>query len=316
MKGRILVTGAAGFLGTHLSRALAEAGYAGRLVGLDARRSPLFERIGPPMTFLTGDVRSPALVASAMRDVDLVFHLAAIADPRACGREPGLARAVNVGGTANVVDAAAGRRLVFLSSATVYANDGGGTALAEDAPLADPPAGVYAETKVAGERLCREADEGGRLEAVIVRNFNTYGDGQADTYLVPELIEQGLRAGRVQVMCCRPVRDFTYVTDAVAALVKLGTSAGIRGTFNLGSGDGHSAGAVACEIARQLAVPSSCTHAPSSATASLVACNAKLQAAVGWRPTVSLPDGVARTIAWHARAASASSVLDRDGNAA
>jgi dTDP-glucose 4,6-dehydratase len=316
VKGRILVTGAAGFLGSHLCRALVEDGHA-RLVGLDTRRSPLLDRLGPRMTFLTGDVRSAALVEAALRDVDLVFHLAAIADPRACARGPELARAVNVGGTAAVVHAAAGRRLVFLSSATVYANSGSAVALAEDAPLGGT--GVYAETKHAGEFLCREAAERGRLEAVIVRNFNTYGDGQADTYLVPDLVGQGLRERRVHVMSCRPVRDFTYVADAVAALVALGVSGVPGGVFNLGSGDGHSAGDIACEIARQLGVPSSCGHAPSSGNACLVAHNAKLQAAVGWRPAVTLPEGIARTIAWQkggARAASSSSVLDRDGDAA
>lgn len=312
----ILVTGAAGFLGGHLCRALVEGGHAGRVVGLDARRSPPFDRIGPGMTFSTGDVRSAAVVEAALRDVDLIFHLAAIADPRACAQDAELARAVNVGGTAAVVRAAAGRRLVFLSSATVYAG-GDVPALAEDAPLGGT--GVYAETKLAGEQLCREAAERGRLEAVIVRNFNTYGAGQADTYLVPELVAQGLRCGRVQVMSCRSVRDFTYVDDAVAALVALGVAGVPGGVFNLGSGDGHSAGDVACEIARQLDVPSSCGHAPSSGSARLVACNAKLRAAVGWRPAVTLPEGIARTIAWHrhaAREAPRSPALDGDGDAA
>jgi nucleoside-diphosphate-sugar epimerase len=312
----ILVTGAAGFLGSHLCRALAESGHAARVVGLDARRSCLFDRIGPRVTLAIGDVRSPAVVEAALRDVDLVFHLAAIADPRACAHDAELARAVNVGATAVVVRAAAGRRLVFLSSATVYAG-GDLAALAEDAPLGGP--GVYAETKLAGERLCREAAERGMLEAVIVRNFNTYGAGQTDAYLVPELVGRGLREQRVQVMSCRSVRDFTYVDDAVAALVALGVSGVPGGVFNLGSGEGQSVGDVACEIARQLDVPSSCRHAPSSGSARLVACNAKLRAAVGWRPAVTLSEGVARTIAWHrqaAREAPWSPALDGDADTA
>jgi UDP-glucose 4-epimerase len=106
------------------------------------------------------------------------------------------------------------------------------------------------------------------------------------------------------------VRDFTYVDDAVAALVALGLSTGAVGEFNLGTGDGRSAGDIACEIAGQLGVPASCAHAMPSGARRLVACAAKLGAAVGWRPTVGLSDGIARTIAWHRRMASRHAVGD------
>ena len=320
MRDRILVTGAAGFLGRHLCRALGEAGHAARLVGLDRVercRAARLERSVPRMKLLTGDIRSTAVVERAMRGVDLVFHLAAIADPRACADDPAAARSVNVGGTATVLRAAAARRLIFLSSATVYATPRSGAPLGEDAPLGG--AGVYAETKLAGEQLCREAAERGAVATLVVRNFNTYGGGQAETYLIPQLIAEGLREGRVTVTSCRPVRDFTYVDDAVRALVALALPGVRGGVFNLGTGEGYSAGEIACEVARQLDVPASCRHLPSKGSARLVAHNAKLQGAVGWTPAIGLPEGIARTIAWHRESTNTARwplALDGDGNAA
>jgi nucleoside-diphosphate-sugar epimerase len=305
---RILVTGAAGFLGSHLCARLHADGCGERLVALDAGAGDGAARLAalaPAATIVSGDVADAATVARCMAGVDVVFHLAAIADPRVCEHDPARAQAVNVEGTRTVVGAAAGTRIVFLSSAVTYL-PAGRVARDETAPVG--AAGVYAATKLAGERLCLDAMAAGRLEAVVVRNFNTYGGGQADVFLVPQLVRQALREGRVQVASCAPVRDFTYVDDAVAALIALGLGPVAGGIYNLGSGHGTAVGDVALALGRLLDVPVSCAHAAVGGNPHLVAAPAKLRAATGWAPAIDVEAGLARTIAWfRARAADASS---------
>jgi nucleoside-diphosphate-sugar epimerase len=285
---RVLVTGAGGFLGGHLCRRLAAADRPIEVVALDrfVAPAPLIAGIDD-VTRIAGDVRSAADLARALRGVDVVFHLAAISDPRACEADPALAWSINVDGTAAVAGAARGRRLVFLSSAAVYAAQGTAP-LAEDAPLG--PAGVYGETKLAAERLCRDA--------IVVRNFNTYGGGQADAFLVPQMMRAAIAEGAVTIATCAPVRDFTYVDDVARALVALGEHDVDPGVYNLGSGVGVAVGEAALAVGALVGVPVRCRHAPVAGRAHLVACADKLGRSIGWRPEVDLHDGLARTATW------------------
>jgi nucleoside-diphosphate-sugar epimerase len=286
---RILVTGAGGFLGGHLCRRLATHGWAGNVVALDRFPTPGGIR---GVERVVGDVRHPADLARCLRGVDVVFHLAAIADPRACEADPALAWSVNVDGTAAVARAAAGRRLVFLSSAAVYAANGAAP-LAEDAPVG--PTGVYAATKLAAERLCGSA--------IVVRNFNTYGGGQGSAYVVAQMMRQAFAERVVTVASCAPVRDFTYVDDVVRALVALGEGDVAPGVYNLGSGEGVAVGDAALAVGALTDATVQCRHAPVTGRPHLVACAEKLHRTVGWRPDVGLHDGLARTAAWFRAAA-------------
>jgi nucleoside-diphosphate-sugar epimerase len=170
----------------------------------------------------------------------------------------------------------------------------------EDAPVGE--SSVYGATKLAAERLCLDAARAGRVAAIVVRNFNTYGGGQGPTFLVPQLIGRGLHEGRVEVASCRPIRDFTYVDDVVTALIALG----LRGTsgeiFNLGSARATSVGDVALILGRLLGVPVSCAHQTLAANPSVVAANAKLARAIGWQPRVALEEGLAKTLSLVGRA--------------
>ncbi len=298
---RILVTGAGGFLGGNLCRRLVGHGFAGEVVAFDrfAADAPLLAGLAG-LERVAGDVRHDADLARCLRGVDVVFHLAAISNPRACEADPTLARAVNVDGTAAVVRAAAGRRLVLLSSAAVYAVNGSAP-LAEDAPLG--PIGVYGETKLAAERLCRAASAEGHVRAVVVRNFNTYGGGQGDEFLVPQIVRQALVEGIICITSCAPVRDFTYVDDTVRALAALGEDDVEPGVFNLGSGEGLAVGDAALAAGALFGTPVCCLHAPVAGSGRLVACTEKLGRATGWRPAVPIVEGLARTAAWFRREA-------------
>ncbi|MCI4371530.1 MAG: GDP-mannose 4,6-dehydratase [Thermoplasmata archaeon] len=262
----------------------------------------------PAIEVSTNDGRYQGVVATisdaeAMRRhlaaADIVIHLAAIADPRACGENPERAWAVNVDGTRNVLEATPdGARFIFLSSAAVYGLPQY-LPIDEGHPLigADP----YARTKKAAEGLC--AQHASRLHLTVVRNFNTYGPGQGPSFLIPQIVRQAIRDARIEVRSRVPVRDFTYVDDTLEALTRLtlldGSSPSI---INLGTGEGHSVGEIVDMVARDLgALPTTCLEKPVMGSPRLIADTRRANALLDWRPSVGLEDGIRRTLAWYRR---------------
>jgi nucleoside-diphosphate-sugar epimerase len=170
---RILVTGASGFLASHLIRALQERGHAVRALVLPSSDTTPLEQAS--VDIHSGDVRLPETLAGAMREVDAVFHLAAAIGVRRPLRDY---QAVNVTGTENVCRAAqqAGvKRLVHVSSTSVY-KQGLGVPVDETAPLAPPP-DPYAVTKAAGDSLVQRLIAEEQLPASIVRTTTIFGPG-------------------------------------------------------------------------------------------------------------------------------------------
>jgi nucleoside-diphosphate-sugar epimerase len=161
-----LVTGANGFIGSNLVRLLLEKSWSVRSLVL--RGTPLDVLEGLSTQILFGDILEPSTLETAARGVDVVFHLAALA--RDWG-PPGPFLKVNVGGTRNVVEAAAAggaRRIVLVSSLAVHEYRGHRGA-GEDAPLDCPADFHYGQSKIASEAILREAHEKGRVEGVVVR---------------------------------------------------------------------------------------------------------------------------------------------------
>ena len=295
---RILVTGAAGFLGRHLCRCLVADGLGGRIVALDdfsAGDGHALAGLAADLDVVSGDIREPSGWRARVGDVDLVFHLAALSSPRGCEESATLARSINVHGTARLLEAVGRARVVLLSTATVYRPRG-------DEPLDETASAsataVYPATKLAAERLCAEAAEAGTIDAVIVRNFNSYGPGQTGHFLVPQLVRQALEQSSIRILACRSVRDFAYVGDTVDAIAALALSRQ-SGIFNLGSGHATAVGDVALAVGDILGASVSCTHLPPSGARCLVASPAKLMRAVGWQPGVDLRQGLVRTAEWY-----------------
>jgi nucleoside-diphosphate-sugar epimerase len=234
-----LVTGAAGFIGSHLVEALLDRGYRVRaLDDLSTGRRDNLDGVSErdAFRFVEGDVRDEATVERVANGVDRVFHLAARTSVPASVETPAETTSVNCTGTATVFAAAREHdaRVVFASSAAVYGSDVP-VPTPEDASLS--PESPYALSKRYGERLAGAAD----VDAVSVRFFNVFGPRQdADgpyAAVIPAFVER-MRAGQRPVIYGdgEQTRDFVFVGDVVDATVRAAEHGTPGGVYNVGSG--------------------------------------------------------------------------------
>jgi nucleoside-diphosphate-sugar epimerase len=307
----ILVTGGAGFIGSHLVHWLLEQGHHIRV--LDNLSSGRRDMLGPALNsieFIEGDIRDMAAVQSAMTDIELVFHLAALVSVVESIEYPLRAQDVNATGTLHILEHArrAGvRRVVQASSCAIYGNT-------ERLPVgeAEPPDPLspYAVTKLAAERLGTMYAHLYSTETVALRFFNVYGPRQDPTSpyaaVVPRFIA-ALAEGRQPTIYGdgQQTRDFIFVGDIVRALWTAATAPDIAGgVFNAGSGQEWSILQLAHIIGNALGVEVQPTFAParegevrhSRADVSLFAGRADFHAAT------TLEDGLKTTVAaWQQR---------------
>lgn len=236
---RFLVTGGAGFVGSHIAEALLEAGHSVRI--LDNLHTGSLKRLSAIMNgveFVKADIRDADALDAAMRGCDGVFHEAALV---AVQESYGMAqeyRDVNVDGTANVLNLAAehGARAVYASSSSVYGN-AQYVPIREDAPKA--PENPYGATKADAETVALQYMTGDGAGVIGLRYFNVYGRGQTGSYA--GVITQFMRRLEVGMP---PVingdgsqsRDFVHVSDVAAANLAAMTSSTRDGFFNVGTG--------------------------------------------------------------------------------
>lgn len=309
---RVLVTGADGFIGSHLvERLVAE--------GADVRAFCIYNSRGSwgwldeadpsiraSLDVRLGDIRDARFVEAATAGVEVVFHLAALIAIPYSYVAPASFIETNVTGTANVLEAArrAGTlRVIQTSTSEVY-----GTPdvlpITEDHPLrAQSP---YAATKVAADQLSLAFARSFDLPVVVLRPFNTYGPRQSARAVLPTMLRQML-AGETEIRLGRldPRRDLTYVSDTVDGFVRAAVSHGIDGqTIQLGTGRSESIAelfAIACRLlgvdARPIEDPAR-LRPDASEVLVLQSDPTRARELLGWEATTSLEDGMARTIEW------------------
>lgn len=306
---RVLVTGAAGFVGSHLVEHLAGLGCRVRALvryASSGARGWLDELpAGIGLEVAVGDVRDHDSVMAAMRDCDVVFHLAALIGIPYSYRTPLAYVRTNVEGTLNLLEAARTlgvARVVVASTSEVY-----GTAqrvpIDESHPL--HPQSPYAASKVGADQLALSFHRSFGLPVALARPFNVYGPRQSDRALVPTIVSQLLAGGPVRLGNLAPSRDYTFVDDTVRGLVAIARSDALLGeTANIASGDEITVGALAERVARIAGRPLSIEEddarrrPPSSEVDRLRGDATRLTALTGWRAQVGLDDGLARTIDW------------------
>ena len=270
----VLVTGGAGFLGSHLVDRLLADGASVRVLdnlstgSLDNLRAAARWRsdeaasapsAGTRLEVILGDIRDRELVRRAMRRVEGVFHLAALPPSGASFADPAEFHTVNVQGTLNVLEAALAEgagRVVFASCASVYGSSSLGPVM-EDGPV--QPASLFAASKLAGEMYCRVFYTKHGLETVALRYFTVYGPRQTrvdGSPTVPALIDALRRRRPVMDADAAAALDYTYVDDAVDATVAAATAAAAAGqTINVGSGQTASVREVQSILSRLLGLP-------------------------------------------------------------
>jgi len=243
MNRTILVTGGAGFVGSHIVEALVERGERVRVLdNFSTGHSDNLARVRGKIELVEGDVTDPAVVARVMRDVDRVSHQAALASVPLSLERPLEVHAACATGTLVVLEAArrAGvRRLIYAGSSSCYGNQSV-AACRESDPVS--PLSPYAAAKLAGEMYCQAFYRSFGLETVVLRYFNVYGPRQdpASPYaaVIPIFISR-LTSGQRPVIYGdgRQSRDFVYVADVVEANLRALDTDGIGGmTFNVASG--------------------------------------------------------------------------------
>jgi dTDP-glucose 4,6-dehydratase len=306
---RVLVTGAGGFIGSHLVEALVRQGASVRAFVRYTSRSDagLLARCAPEvlseLDVFRGDLVNPDAVDAATDGQDTVLHLGALIPIPYSYRHPREFVAANVEGTLNVLQSARGHdveRLVHTSTSEVY-----GTArtvpIDEEHPL--HPQSPYAATKVGADQLALSFQRSFALPVVVARPFNTFGPRQSARAVIPTIITQALVNERVKLGSTSPTRDFVYVEDTVRGVMRCGLAEGVEGeVFNLGTGVEVSIGEiierVSALLGQELAVDldEDRLRPQDSEVERLLADASKAKARLGWVPEVEFDEGLRRTI--------------------
>ncbi|MGO4707149.1 SDR family NAD(P)-dependent oxidoreductase [Microvirga sp. 2MCAF38] len=306
---KILVTGAGGFIGSHLVEALVRDGFDvtamvrygsssswGNLEFLDPEIKKNFRVVA-------GNIEDSDFVFRSVEGVDAVCHLAAlIAIPYSYVAPRSYIR-TNVEGTLNVLEAArrfAVGRVVHTSTSEVY-----GTAITSPIDESHPLQGQspYSASKIGADKIAESYYRSFGTGVVTLRPFNTYGPRQSTRAFIPTIISQALQADTIKLGSLTPQRDMTFVADTVAGFIAAATTPGIEGeTINLGTGSTYSIGDFAQRILSLMGVNKPIVQdaermrPEKSEVMKLISDNSKADQLMGWRPRVELDAGLTQSI--------------------
>jgi NAD dependent epimerase/dehydratase len=307
----VLVTGAGGFIGSHLTERLAREGARVRaLVRYTSRHdigllSHLPTDLLKSVEVIAGDLRDQEAVRQAMRGVEVVFHLGALIAIPYSYLHPREVVDTNVMGTLNILMAARELgmgRVVHTSTSEVY-----GTAqlvpISEEHPLQGQS--PYSASKIGADQLAESFFRSFGVPVATMRPFNTYGPRQTARAVIPTIIAQALASDQIRLGALEPIRDFTFVEDTVDGFLRMGLCADVVGqVINVGSEDCISIGDLARKILALMSkeLPIVCDEQrlrpAQSEVMRLHAGTEKARRLLGWQARVALDEGLRRTIDW------------------
>ena len=304
---RVLITGASGFIGSHLTRRLVDEG--AQVHALTSAVSAVYPTrlvsVRDRITLHEGNLndRSAMDELVAVSRPDVVWHLGAFTHVGKSWQRVDECIQTNIQGTVNLLQALASsdyRRFVYTGTSEIYGDVD--VPFREDATV--HPISPYSVSKYSGEMYCRTFHDGRGAPVVMLRPFNAYGPGQSPDRVIPEIIVRGLRRQALPMTQGRQTREFNFVEDLVDGFVRAGTTPGVEGQIlNLGCGEEHSMRDVATTILDLLGNPIEPEFGalPDRPTEiwRMYSDSAKAREALGWAPSHTLREGLEKTIAWY-----------------
>lgn len=295
----ILVTGGTGFVGPYLVQALIEKGARVKILSLS--KGDVSSNLCPnDLEIVTGDIAKPETIDGITKGIDIVFHLAAIANVNHAIQNPVKTYDVNVRGTLNLLEEVRKdqvQKFIYVSSSHVYGVPQY-IPMDEKHPIA--PREPYSASKAAAENIVNGYSGAYGINTAIVRPFNVYGPRQHESFLIPSIVKQALSSNAVmEVGNLDPTRDFTYITDVVAAFLKVAESG--SGVYNIGSGTEVKVGDIVRKIADiidpDIEIRSVIDRQRSGGVEIPRMCAdvSKLKG-IGWKPDIGLNDGLRKMI--------------------
>lgn len=309
---RVLVTGADGFIGSHLTEALVRSGASVRALCLynsNGSRGWLEESpkdIQKEIDARLGDVRDSRLVNSLCEDREVVFHLAALIAIPYSYVAPESFLETNIRGTLNVLEGVRNHRvdrLVNTSTSEVYGTPAT-LPIVESHPLQGQS--PYSASKIAADKLCEAYHCSFDVPVITLRPFNTYGPRQSARAVLPTIISQ-LLAGktRIRLGSLEPKRDLTFVEDTVSGFLAAGAAQGVEGeTIQLGTGrmvsvaELFDAAASACGVHAEVEADPARIRPSKSEVMVLLSDPSRATELLGWSAKYSLEEGLAKTVSW------------------
>jgi NAD dependent epimerase/dehydratase len=306
---KVVVTGAGGFIGSHLVEALVKEGASVTAV-IRYNSNSLIGNLGfldrnsrDAVKIAAGNIEDSDFMYNTIKRQDIVLHLAALIAIPYSYEAPRSYIRTNVEGTLNVLEAARRYdvdRVVHTSTSEVY-----GTALrvpiGEDHPLQGQS--PYSASKIGADKLAESYHRSFGTPVMTLRPFNTFGPRQSARAFIPTIISQALARGEVRLGSLTPERDMTFVSDTVAGFMAAAVTPGIEGTtINLGTGETHSVGWFAerlltlVNLSAPVVQEKERMRPEQSEVRKLVSDNALARELMGWRPKVTLDEGLRQTI--------------------
>jgi UDP-glucose 4-epimerase len=300
-----LVTGGAGFIGSHLTEALLTQGHVVRVLDdLSTGNLANLAAVKDRIQLLTGSITSPDLVRQAVAGCEVVYHLAALPSVAKSVEQPLASHAICATGTLTVLDAARQakvRRLVYAASSSAYGDQPGDVRRESDALI---PLSPYAAAKLAGEHYCQCCSAVFGLETVRLRFFNVFGprqDAKSPYSGVISLFSTAMAQGKAPTIYGDGLqtRDFVYIENVVQALMKAAQAPGASGNvYNIGNGQSITVLDLVQHLNELLGSSIKPTLAPARAgdVRHSLADISLASRELGYEPTVSFRDGLARTL--------------------
>jgi NAD dependent epimerase/dehydratase len=308
----VVVTGAGGFIGSHLTEELVRRGANVKaFVHYNSRNDwglleLLKEDVLSEVEVVSGDITDPFFVKTATKDADIIFHLAALIGIPYSYIAPESYVNVNIKGTLNVLQAGLDNevdKIVHTSTSETY-----GTAEYTPIDEAHPLKGQspYSASKIGADKMAESYYRSFDLPVAIIRPFNTFGPRQSARAIIPTIISQALMKDEVHVGSLSPVRDLTFVKDTVNGFIEIGISEkSIGEVINIGTGSGVTIGELLQRILRILGkedisvVEDTDRIRPDkSEVMELICDNSKATQLLEWSPQYTLDEGLAETIEW------------------